>query len=75
MSSWKQMYEAATSATSVAERRFLIAETQLAILARMKEIANNSNLTHERLELDNAATTVNILLRVMNSREDREAFC
>lgn len=74
MPSWKQLYEAATSATSLAERRLLIAETQLAILARLNEIAHNSSLTHERLELDNAATTVNILLRVMNSRRGTTAY-
>jgi hypothetical protein len=75
MPSWKLLYEAATSATSVPERRLLIAETQLAILARLNEIAHNSKLTHERLELDNAATTVNILLRLMNSQKDTQAFC
>jgi putative ubiquitin-RnfH superfamily antitoxin RatB of RatAB toxin-antitoxin module len=75
MPSWKQLYDAVTSATSLAERRRLIEETQLAIAARVNEIAHNSKLTHERLELDNAAATVNILLRVIESRENNEAYC
>ena len=75
MPTWKQLYDAVTSATSLAERRRLIEETQLAIIARVNEIAHNSSLTYERLELDDAATTVNILLRVMESHENNEAFC
>jgi len=74
MTSWKQLYEAATSVTSLAERRQLIAETQLAILARVNEIAHNSSLACERLELDNAATTIGILLRDLDQQQNSEAI-
>jgi hypothetical protein len=61
--SWKQLYAAAISESRPPERRLLIAETQRAIALRLKEIANKPDLAAERLELDNAATAVEILLR------------
>jgi hypothetical protein len=62
---WKQLYAAAMIETRPIELEIVIAETERAISARLREISNDSDNFAERLELDNAATTIEILSKEM----------
>lgn len=65
MPTWKQLYAAAMIETRPIELEIVIAETERAISARLREISNDSDNFAERLELDNAATTIEILSKEM----------
>jgi hypothetical protein len=67
---WKRLYETTIAETSVTELRQLAALTERAISLRLQEITNEPELSAERIELDNAATAVKILLREIEAWEN-----
>ena len=74
MSSWKKLFDVTLLETRPAERRMLITETERAIRFRLQEIANSeADTTAERLEIDDASSTLKILLGENMAWENYEA--
>jgi hypothetical protein len=61
MREWKELYVALGGETRPAELRILIGETQRSIAIRLRELENETNTTAERLEMEDAASTLKIL--------------
>jgi len=74
MSSWKKLFDVTLLETRPAERRILITETERAIRFRLQEMANSeADTTAERLEIDDASSTLKILLGESMAWENYEA--
>jgi hypothetical protein len=72
---WKKLYAVTVLETRPAELRILIDETERAISLRLHEMAmaHESDMTTERLELDNASSALKILLSQIMAWENYEA--
>jgi len=74
MSSWKKLFDVTLLETRPAERRMLITETERAIRFRLQEMANSeADTTAERLEIDDASSTLKILFGEIMAWENYEA--
>jgi hypothetical protein len=74
MPSWKKLFDVTVVETRPVESRILIAETERAIRFRLQEMAKSeADTTAERLEIDDAASTLKILLSAIKAWENYEA--
>jgi hypothetical protein len=74
MPSWKKLFDVTLLETRPAERRILITETERAIHFRLQEMAiSEADTTAERLEIDDASSTLKILLGEIMAWENYEA--
>ena len=74
MPSWKKLLDVTLLETRPAELRILISETERAIRFRLQEIANSeADTTAERLEIDDASSTLKILFSEIMAWENYEA--
>jgi hypothetical protein len=74
MPSWKKLFDVTLLETRPAELRILISETERAIRFRLQEITNSeADTTAERLEIDDASSTLKILLGEIMAWENYEA--
>ena len=63
MPSWKKLFDVTLLETRPAELRILITETERAIRFRLQEMTNSeADTTSERLEIDDASSTLKISL-------------
>jgi len=74
MPSWKKLFDVTLLETRPAELRILVSETERAIRFRLLEITNSeADTTAERLEIDDASSTLKILLGEIMAWENYEA--
>lgn len=75
MPTWKELYAVTALETRPAELQILIVETERAIFQRLREMARDydTDLTEERLEIDDATSILRILLREISAWRNYEA--
>jgi len=74
MPSWKKLFDVTLLEARPAELRILISETERAIRFRLQEIAySEADTIAERLEIDDASSTLRILFGEIMTWENYEA--
>jgi hypothetical protein len=74
MPTWKTLFDVTLLETRPAERGILITETERAIHFRLQEMAiSEADTTAERLKIDDASSTLEILMGEIMAWENYEA--